>query len=369
MSSRSDGDDDYSSSSDDDKHIDFLNGSNQYYQRSAALTSSDDYSSGDPGCGWEEYREIHMNSQEEDSKEIKHSFQEILTQLKAYGESRRIKRVKRSAARVSNGRIEPQIRSISASIGNHLDEGSDRLHSPYLSLVKDKVLYHKDKYTGMSLMHYACEYGCLRFLKAICKARGPHTLIRMICEQSHSGKNGLHFMARNHCTAELNYFFKVTRQLKKACQQSNSHDCSQNSGNSASNQYRESNGRHDEERKESRTASSSQDTISDVRQLQSLVLQALKAQDFTHERNSVLHVALTCEFRFPEELSIDFEENFELSESHYGEKSRSRRQFRKFEIEYLSVKNRLKESFIAKLIELLNHQELTLSAFKQVNAS
>ena len=44
----------------------------------------------------------------------------------------------------------------------------------------------------------------------------------------------------------------------------------------------------------------------------------MKAPDLTPERNTVLHSALMTEFRFPEELCTDFEENFELSESHYG---------------------------------------------------
>ena len=106
------------------------------------------------------------NSQEEDPKETKRCFAEILSQIKADGESKRIQWVKREATRLSNGIIDPVIRSLSASLGNIKEVGRDKLHSSYLSLVKQKVLIFKDKYTGMSLVHYACEYGCLRFLRA-----------------------------------------------------------------------------------------------------------------------------------------------------------------------------------------------------------
>lgn len=152
-----------------------------------------------------------MNSQEEDLKSIKITFAEILEQLKAYGESKRIKRVKKYAARTSKGMIEPVVRSMSASIGNVRDLGSEKLHSAYLYLVKDKVFAYKDKYTGMSLMHYACEYGCTRFLKAVCKARGPHSFVTMLCTPSRTGKNGLHFLARNHGCAELTFFLKFVK--------------------------------------------------------------------------------------------------------------------------------------------------------------
>ena len=50
------------------------------------------------------------------------------------------------------------------------------------------------------------------------------------------------------------------------------------------------------------------------------------------ERNTVMHIAMLDEFRFPEELCIDFEENFELSESHYGQKPENRKKFKKFQI-------------------------------------
>ena len=123
-----------------------------------------------------------MNSQEEDVREVKRTFQEILVQIKAQGEGRRIKRVKRHATKTSHGRIDPVVRSLSASIGNQNDEGTDKLRSPYLSLVKEKVFSYKDKYTGMTLMNYACEYGCSRFLKAVCKARGPQAFIQMVCQ-------------------------------------------------------------------------------------------------------------------------------------------------------------------------------------------
>lgn len=45
----------------------------------------------------------------------------------------------------------------------------------------------------------------------------------------------------------------------------------------------------------------------------------MKAPDHTMDRNTALHIAISTEFRFPEELCIDFEENFELSESHFGQ--------------------------------------------------
>ena len=48
------------------------------------------------------------------------------------------------------------------------------------------------------------------------------------------------------------------------------------------------------------------------------IIETLKASDHTNERNTVLHTALLNEYRLPEELGIDFEEDYELSESHYG---------------------------------------------------
>lgn len=87
------------------------------------------------------------------------------------------------------------MRSTSASFGNRDDLGSEKLHSAYLSSVRDKVLTYRDKYTGMSLVHYACEYGCTRFLKSICKARGPSALLQMVCQTTRNGKNGFHFVA------------------------------------------------------------------------------------------------------------------------------------------------------------------------------
>ena len=122
-----------------------------------------------------------MNSQEEDLREIKSCFSEILVQIKAYGESRKIQKVKNCAAKLSNGMLDPVSRSYKASLGNRFDDhGNDKLHSQFISLTRDKVLNYKDKYTGMTLMHYSCEYGCLRFLKAVFKARGPNFLIRQL---------------------------------------------------------------------------------------------------------------------------------------------------------------------------------------------
>lgn len=138
-----------------------------------------------------------------------------MAQLKAYGENKRVKRVRNFAKKISNGLVDPIVRSISASAGNHQELGSELLHSAYLLMVKDKVFAFKDKYTGMSLMHYACEYGCTRFLQSVCKARGPKFFLQMVCCQSRNGKNGLHFMASNHGIHELNFFFKVVRSLKR----------------------------------------------------------------------------------------------------------------------------------------------------------
>ena len=59
-----------------------------------------------------------MNSQEEDQKEIKQTYQQILAQLKAYGEDKRVRRVKDFALNISNGLVDPVVRSVSASIGN-----------------------------------------------------------------------------------------------------------------------------------------------------------------------------------------------------------------------------------------------------------
>ena len=99
------------------------------------------------------------------------------------------------------------------------------------------------------------------------------------------------------------------------------------------------------------------------------ILEALKAPDLTMDRNTVLHIALTSEFRLPEELSIDFEENFELSESHYGQRSLGRKTFNKFELQYSTIKWKLKEAFNLRLIDLYEHLKLSGTVFKQPNAS
>ena len=82
------------------------------------------------------------------------------------------------------------------------------------------------------------------------------------------------------------------------------------------------------------------------------------------ERNTPLHLALTTEFRFPEELCIDFEENFELSESQYGQQPANRRLFRKFELEYSGVKRSLKEAFVLRMIDLYREFKLCFYIFK-----
>ena len=110
-------------------------------------------------------------------------------------------------------------------------------------------------------------------------------------------------MARNHSSQELNFFFKVLRRLKRK----NSYGEYETNNNSS------------EERKEG---------SQDCRVLELSAAAALKAPDLTKERNTALHIALSNVFRFPEELCIDFEENFELSESHYGLKSAGRKKFR-----------------------------------------
>ena len=112
---------------------------------------------------------------------MKRIFGEILNQIKADGENKRILWVKRQAAKMSNGMIDPVVRSVSATIGNQRDSSTDKLHSSYLSLITEKVFFIKDKYTGMTLVHYACEYGCSRFLKALCKALGTQSFVSMVC--------------------------------------------------------------------------------------------------------------------------------------------------------------------------------------------
>jgi len=110
-------------------------------------------------------------------------------------------------------------------------------------------------------------------------------------------------MARNHSSRELNFFFKVLRQLK------------------SNNNYLE----HETKKK---TLEKRKEGIIDNRELELQAIEALKAPDLSTERNTVLHIALSNAFRLPEELCIDFEENFELSESHYGLKSAGRKKFR-----------------------------------------
>lgn len=82
---------------------------------------------------------------------------------------------------MSNGVVDPVLRSASASLGNRFEIGTEKLHSAYISLVKDRVLTYKQKYTGMILVHYACEYGCSRILRSLCKVRGPRILVQMLC--------------------------------------------------------------------------------------------------------------------------------------------------------------------------------------------
>ena len=100
-------------------------------------------------------------------------------------------------------------------------------------------------------------------------------------------------------------------------------------------------------------------------------METLKVPDCTHESNTVLHSALINEYRLPEELSVDFEEEYELSESHYGQKltAQTRRTNRKFEPEYSTIKKQLKESFLLRLLDLYEEMRLSNHALKQVNTS
>eukprot|EP00347_Sterkiella_histriomuscorum_P022854 403336902 len=60
-----------------------------------------------------------------------------------------------------------------------------------------QVLNQLDKWTGTSLIHYACEIGNIRFLKDIKKFQGERLLFDLLRNQSKSGKSALHFACQS----------------------------------------------------------------------------------------------------------------------------------------------------------------------------
>ena len=79
--------------------------------------------------------------------------------------------------------------------------------------MKDSVLTWRNKYTGMCLVHYACEYPCQKFLKSLVRVKGAAFTIEQICLQTKNGKNGLHFLAQNHASKELAYLRKILLKI------------------------------------------------------------------------------------------------------------------------------------------------------------
>lgn len=86
-------------------------------------------------------------------------------------------------------------------------------------------------------------------------------------------------MASNHGTNELNFFFKVFCSLKHFIENLQSPPDLSSS---------------------SQESSEAKNVRMDAKSLYDSVMEALKAPDLTHERNTVLHVALQGDYRLPE---------------------------------------------------------------------
>ncbi len=54
-----------------------------------------------------------------------------------------------------------------------------------------------DKHTSMNLVHYAAEFGCLKFFKSFLKMVGVNKCLKLFCAESRNGMNGFHFLAKN----------------------------------------------------------------------------------------------------------------------------------------------------------------------------
>ena len=105
---------------------------------------------------------------------------EILDQIKTYSEAKRIQQVKACFDKVIQLN-DLVVRSVNASLGNNLEVEKDKLRSSYLSTMKDNVLTWRNKYTGMHLVHYACEYPCLRLIKSLVKVKGVAFVMDQMC--------------------------------------------------------------------------------------------------------------------------------------------------------------------------------------------
>ena len=85
------------------------------------------------------------------------------------------------------------------------------------------------------------------------------------------------------------------------------------------------------------------------------------------ERNSFLHLALLNEYRLPEELTSEFDENYDISESRYGTSNQSRLNGKDTTVDCSVVRQRLKKDFIFKTLQLLKLLKLEQAVLKQPN--
>lgn len=64
----------------------------------------------------------------------------------------------------------------------------------------------------MNLLHYAAEFGCLRFFKSICRVMGLMRTMKLFCTETKNGMNGFHFLAKN---CDIEFFKFVTDKIFK----------------------------------------------------------------------------------------------------------------------------------------------------------
>ena len=92
------------------------------------------------------------------------------------------------------------------------------------------------KYTGMNLCHYAAEYGCTQFLKALAFVFGESKMLFLFTRQSANGMNGYHFLAQNCHFKPLKFIvksvLKLPTDLSSEMDRSEGHMASQDSNSS-----------------------------------------------------------------------------------------------------------------------------------------
>jgi hypothetical protein len=89
---------------------------------------------------------------------------------------------------------------------------SDYLQADNVSTYPSTVLIFVEKHTQMNLVHYAAEFGCLRFFKSICRVAGIMRGMKLFCTVTRNGMNGFHFLAKN---CDIEFLKYITKKIFK----------------------------------------------------------------------------------------------------------------------------------------------------------